>query len=219
MKKKRWLLIALILFLAAVLAVAAIFAFHMTGAEAVEYGFARQVSEEEAALRLQLVYTAEGWHGASELYNSHKPIIDIYNSHEPLAVGYLVQYSDNWCATFVSCAAIQCHLTDIIPTECGCQRQIALFQDLGRWEESDDYVPLPGDIIYYSGKDSVADNIGWSDHVGIVVGTHGNWIKVIEGNYLGMVEYRIIPIGDSYIRGYGLPDYTNKCDEKTDSAE
>ena len=34
-----------------------------------------------------------------------------------------------------------------------------------------------------------------------------------------MVEYRIIPIGDSYIRGYGLPDYTNKCDEKTDSAE
>lgn len=212
MKIKRWLLIALILVLAAVLAVAVFFAMHLAEPNNVEYGFSREISESEAALRLQLVHTAEGWHGASELYNSHKPIIDIYNGHEPLAVGYLVQYSDNWCAAFVSCAAIQCHLTDIIPTECGCQRQIALFEDLGRWEENDDYVPLPGDIIYYSSKGASGDNQAWSDHVGIVVGTHDDWIKVIEGNYLGMVEYRIIHIGDGYIRGYGLPDYAKMCD-------
>lgn len=212
MQKKRWLLIALILILAAALAVAAVFAIYLAKRENVEYGFARQVSEAEAALRLQVVSTAQSWHGVSQSDDSHKPIIDIYNGHEPLAVGYLVQYSDNWCAAFVSCAAIQCQLTSIIPTECGCQRQIALFEKLDCWVEDDDYIPLPGDIIYYSSKDAIGDNQAWADHVGIVVGTHGDWIKVIEGNYLGRVEYRIISVGDSYIRGYGVPDYDKLCE-------
>ena len=98
-------------------------------------------------------------------------------------------------------------MTDIIPTECGCQRQIDLFKKLGRWEEMDDYIPLPGDIIYYSSQRPIGENTAWSDHVGIVVGTQGKWIKVIEGNYHEKVEYRIICTGDILIRGYGLPDY------------
>ncbi len=212
MQKKRWLLIALILVLAAALAVAAVFAIRLATQNNVEYGFARQVSDEEAALRMQVVSTAQSWQGASDSDGSHKPIIDIYNGHEPLAVGYLVQYSDNWCAAFVSCAAIQCQLTSIIPTECGCQRQIALFEKLGCWVEDDNYIPLPGDIIYYSSKDAIGDNTAWSDHVGIVVGTHGDRIKVIEGNYNGAVKTRVISVGDRYIRGYGVPDYGKMCE-------
>ncbi len=208
MKRKRWYL--LIGCLAVLLAAAVVLAVQVNR-QFGHYGFSRDVSDRESALRLQMVQTAEKWYGAAEQDNSHEPIIDRYNAHRPLAQGYLVQYSDNWCATFVSCTAIECGLTDIIPTECGCQRQITLFQTLGRWEERDDYIPLPGDIIYYSSTRPAGENTAWSDHVGIVVGTQGRWIKVIEGNYNEKVEYRIIRIGDSLIRGYGLPDYGAKC--------
>lgn len=207
-RKKRSALIVLLAIILVIVAVSAVYTERYFG----DYGFARGVSDEEAALRHQFVQSAERWYGASESDNSHRPIIDIYNGHKPLAAGYLVQYSDNWCATFVSCVAIECRLTDIIPTECGCQRQIDLFQKLGCWEENDDYIPLPGDIIFYSSKKPFGDNTAWSDHVGIVVGTQGKWIKVIEGNYNEKVEYRIIRIGDSLIRGYGLPDYGGSCE-------
>ena len=102
-------------------------------------------------------------------------------------------------------------MTDIIPTECGCQRQIGLFDAIGRWEEEDAYVPLPGDIIYFVLKgDTSAACTAWSDHVGIVVGTNGNRIKVIEGNNGGAVRYRYISVDDPTIRGYALPDYESK---------
>lgn len=179
--------------------------------QAKEYGFARNVSPEERALRMQVVAQAESWLGASSISGTHRQIIDIYNGHSPLAVGYKVQYTDKWCATFVSTVAIQCNLTDIIPTECGCQRQIALFEEMGCWEEADDYIPLPGDVIFYSSTDFDDEDCGgFSDHVGIVVGTCDGYIKVIEGNFLGAVAYHIIPIGERSIRGYALPNYGDK---------
>ena len=177
-----------------------------------EYGFAREVSDEEAALRLQIVETAEEYLGCQESDGTHQPIIDLYNSHEPLAQGYTVQYEDDWCAAFGSAMAISCNLTDIIPTECGCQRQIGLFQELNRWEEDDGYTPLPGDYIYYAwGESPFGDCTGWADHVGIVVGTLGPFIKVIEGNKDDAVAYRYILVGDPQIRGYGLPNYSELC--------
>lgn len=172
------------------------------------YGFARDIPETEQQLRLALVQTAESWLGTAEGSAEHAQIIDGYNSHQPLAQGYEVKYSDDWCATFVSFAAISCELTDIIPTECGCERQIGLFQDLGRWEEKDSYLPLPGDIIYYDWDvRTLGDSTGWSDHVGIVAGTWGPFIKVIEGNKDDAVGYRYILRWDPRIRGYGLPDF------------
>lgn len=177
------------------------------------FGFAREVSPQEQQIRLQVVRQAEKWLKANELDGSHQQIIDIYNAHTPLAQGYTVQYTDKWCATFGSTVAIELKLTDIIPTECGCQRQIALFEALGCWEEQDDYIPLPGDYIFYSSKDLEDEDCGgFSDHVGIVVGTRNGYIKVIEGNMMGTVAYRIIPIADSSIRGYGLPDYASKAE-------
>lgn len=177
------------------------------------YGFAREIPEEEQMLRLKLVETAESWLGSNEQDGSHKPIIDRYNQHEPLAQNYIVSYEDQWCATFVSTCAIESGFTQIIPTECGCQRQIELFQGLGTWEEADDYLPLPGDIIYYcrTNKDVGKDCTGWSDHVGIVVGTNGKRIKVIEGNYGDKVDYRYLPADALIIRGYAVPDYNQLC--------
>ena len=101
-----------------------------------------------------------------------------------------------------------CGLTEITPTECGCERHIGLFRQLGRWEEDDNAVPLPGDLIFYDwDMKKPGDATGWSDHVGIVVGTKWPFVKVIEGNKDDSVSYRILLLGDWQIRGYAKPDY------------
>lgn len=174
------------------------------------WGFYWKVSEEEAALRMRVVETAEGYLGLNEADGSHKKIIDLYNSHQPLAMGYEVQYTDSWCSTFVSAVAIQCELTDIIPTECGCERHIGLFQEIGRWEETDSTIPLPGDLIFYDwDQNKPGESTGWSDHVGIVVGTKWPFVKVIEGNKDDSVSYRYILLNDMQIRGFAKPDYAS----------
>ena len=162
-------------------------------------------------LRHQVISTAKTWLGTNEGSDAHQQILQIYNTHEPLAQGYEVTNEDNWCATFGSCVAIQTGRTDIIPTECSCGRQIDLWSALGGWEEDDRHLPLPGDYIYYNWDQTwnLRDNTGWPDHVGIVVGTFGPVIKVIEGNRDDCVTYRIIFRWNHRIRGYGLPDYAS----------
>lgn len=173
------------------------------------WGFYRKVSEEEAALRLSLVQQAESWLGLKEADGSHKTIIDRYNSQEVLPVGYTMEYTDSWCAAFVTTAALEAGLTDIIPPECGCERQIKLWQQLGRWEEQDNAIPLPGDLIYYDwDMEERGEATGWADHVGIVVGTKWPFLKVIEGNWEDSVTYRYLWLDHVQIRGFGKPDYT-----------
>lgn len=172
------------------------------------WGFARKISPDEAEKRLSLIQSAESWLGCSEADGTHEPIIDLYNSQEVLPMDYKVLYTDSWCATFVTAAAMKAGLTDIIPPECGCQRQIGLFQEQGRWQEQDTYIPLPGDIIYYAwDEEPFGDCTGWADHVGIVVGTCWPFVKVIEGNKDDRVDYRIVSIWNPTIRGYALPEY------------
>ena len=199
MKKRRFWPIAclLVLLLAAILVIYRL-----------PWGFARQVSGSEEALRLAVVQTAQGWLGAKESDGTHQAIVDLYNTQQPLPRGYPVTYEDAWCATFGSTVAIQCELTDIIPTECGCDPQIALFQQLDSWEEADDYIPLPGDYIFYHWDcKEPGDCTGSTDHVGIVTGTCGRYIRVIEGNLNDRVQYHYVRINDPEIRGYGIPDY------------
>ena len=162
----------------------------------------------EKEIRQNYVNTAIGYLGCKESNGSHKKIIDIYNKHKPLARGYIVKYTDSWCATFVSAMAIKCGLTDIIPTECGCGQMIQLFQKLGAWQENDAHTPQPGDVIFYDWDDSGAgDNTGWPDHVGIVESVNGSTMKVIEGNMSDAVGRRTMQVNGRYIRGYGLPKF------------
>lgn len=158
--------------------------------------------------RNAVVKQAQAWIGLKESNGSHKQIIDLYNSHKPLARGYKVKYTDAWCATFVSAVAIKLGYTAIIPAECGCDKQIALFKNLGSWVENDAYTPSPGDIIYYDWQDSGSgDNTGGSDHVGIVEKVSGNTITVIEGNKNDAVGRRTLAVNGKFIRGYGVPKY------------
>jgi len=170
----------------------------------------------EQDLRANVVQIAVNWLGCKKSDGSHKKIIDLYNRHTPLASGYRVQYTDPWCATFVSAVAIKAGLTDIMPTECSCSRMIALYQKLGRWQENDAYVPKPGDIMMYDWHDSgKGDCTGAPEHVGIVTRVSGSTIQVIEGNKNNAVGYRKMRVNGRYIRGYCLPDYAAKANGRT----
>ncbi len=171
----------------------------------------RQLPPKELALRQKVVQTAEQWLGANEADGSHRPIIDLYNTQDPLPRDYAVTYEDSWCAAFGTAVALELGLTDIIPAECSCQQQIALFAALGRWEESDWYLPQVGDYIFYNWEGPLfGSNTGWSDHVGIVAAVYGPVIQVIEGNKDDCVTYRYVFPNHPGIRGYGLPDYGSK---------
>ena len=157
---------------------------------------------------INVVKQAQSWLGKKESDGSYKIIIDTYNAHKPLARGYKVKYTDEWCATFVSAVAIKCGLTDIIPTECSCGQMIELFKSKGCWQEKDDYIPSPGDILFYDWEDTgIGDNVGYPDHVGIVEEVKNNTLTVIEGNKNEVVARRILSINGKYIRGYGVPKY------------
>lgn len=166
----------------------------------------------ENELRAKVVAQARSWLGCKESNGSHKKIIDLYNSHKPLARGYPVKYTDAWCSTFASVVAIACGLTDIIPTECGCEKHIQLFKRFGSWEENDAYVPKPADYIFYDWDDNgVGECTGAADHIGIVETVNGNSMTIIEGNMSNAVGRRNLKVNARYIRGYGIPNYARKA--------
>lgn len=165
-------------------------------------------------MRTKIVKQAEAWIGKKERDGSFKVIIDTYNAHKPLARKYRVKYTDEWCATFVSAVAIVCGATDIIPTECSCQKMIELFKAINSWQENDAYVPSGGDIIFYDWEDNgKGDNKGRANHVGIVQKVVGSTIYVIEGNYSQSVRVRKIAVNAKYIRGFGIPKYKTAAKE------
>ena len=156
----------------------------------------------------KVVAQAQAWVGKKESNGSHKEIIDVYNSHKPLARGYAVKYTDAWCSTFVSAVAIKLGYTNIIPTECGCEKHVQLFKNIGSWIENENRTPKAGDIIFYDWEDNGSgDNRGNSDHVGIVEKVSGTTITVIEGNISNAVGRRTLQVNGRYIRGYGVPKY------------
>lgn len=167
----------------------------------------------ERELRMLVVNTAKKYLGCNEYDGSHKKIIDTYNAHTPLARGYKVTYTDAWCATFVSAVAIECGLTDIMPTECSCTRMIELHKAIGQWKEEDNYKPEIGDVVMYDWEDSgKGENKGQPNHVGIVCSDIVDGVfNVIEGNYANAVKVRQMQVNGRYIRGYCLPKYESKA--------
>ena len=130
------------------------------------YGVPKYRNDKE---RAAVISAARSFLGCKEADGTFRKVIDLYNSHTPLARGYRLSYDDPWCAGYASAVAIAAKLTDIIPTEVSCDRMIALFKQRGAWVEDDSYTPKPGDYIFYDWQDDgVGDNVGGSDHVGIV---------------------------------------------------
>ncbi len=156
----------------------------------------------------KVVEQAKAWLGLKESDGSFKVIIDTYNSQEELPRGVKMLYSWEWCAAFVSAVAVKLRYTDIIPTECSCTRMIEKLKKIGAWDERDNRVPLPGELIFYNWEaPATGDDATDADHVGIVECVRNGIITVIEGNYSQSVKRREIPVNHRYIRGYGVPKY------------
>ena len=169
----------------------------------------------ETNLREILVATARAYMGANTYNGQKQEIIDIYNKNQPRPRGYKVQYSDAWCATFVSAMGYIAGFSRIVFPECSCPEMITKYMFANCWEERDDYVPKPGDIIFYDWDDSGhGDCTGVPDHVGIVETCNGYNITVIEGNKGDTVGRRNLIVNSRYVRGYGVPNYSLLADEK-----
>lgn len=173
----------------------------------------------EAQARQKVVGIFQGWIGLKRSDRSHAPIIDAYNGNKPLPRGYKVTYTDAYCATTTSAAAIKAGYTDIIPVECSCYYLIEKAKDMGIWQENDAYIPKPGDEVLYDWDDganfATTDNQGTPEHVGMVEAISGSTIRVMEGNMSGgVVGRRNLQINGRYIRGFICPNYASKATEK-----
>lgn len=156
----------------------------------------------------KILDTARKWIGYSEANGKFKEILDVYNSHKPLARGYAIKTTDEWCDAFVSAVAIKAGAVDLIGTEVGCPKHVAIFQKKGIWIEDGSQKPKPGDIILFNWDDSTQPNDGGADHIGFVESVTGTTITCIEGNMgAGTVGRRNINVGWGYIRGFARPKY------------
>lgn len=166
---------------------------------------------EKTYSRDEIVKLAKSWLGKKESDGSHKEIIDVYNTQNPLPRGYKVTYTDAWCATFVTALAVKLGYTDIFPCECSCNKMIELAKNMGIWNETDSYIPKPGDLILYDWDDKGnGDNEGYADHVGLVEVSTDKSFKVIEGNYSNSVKRCNMNIDGLKIRGFICPAYSEE---------
>ena len=173
----------------------------------------------EQELRARVCRQAEQWLGCRESDGSHRAIIDLYNRIRPLPRGYKMRYDDPWCAAFVSAVGAACDLTAVLLPECGCEPMIALYRAAGRWEEADEAVPRPGDLIFYDWQDAGAgDCRGEADHVGLITAVEGDLLTVVEGNLSDAVGERRLYAGARFIRGFARPDYASAADCPSPSA-
>ena len=174
----------------------------------------------EKQLRRSACLMAEQWLGCSEADGSHRDIIDTYNRIRPLPRGYKMRYSDPWCAAFVSAVGESCGLGAVLLPECGCEPMIDLYRAAGRFEEADDAVPAPGDLVFYDWQDSgLGDCRGQADHVGLITAVDGDLLTVIEGNLSDAVGRRYLCANARFIRGFARPDYAAAAESGASFAE
>lgn len=154
-----------------------------------------------------ILNVARGWLGLSEDDGSFKEILDTYNKHKPLARGYAIKVTDEWCDAFASAVAIKANAVDLIGTEVGCEKHLAIFKKLGIWIEDGSVKPEPGDLILFNWGDKTQPNDGTADHIGYVEEVYDNTFATIEGNVGRKVSRRIIEVGWGPIRGFARPKY------------
>lgn len=157
------------------------------------------------------------WVGYNEVNKKYLEILNVYNSHKPLARGYAIKSSDEWCDACVSAAAIKAGAVDLIGTEVGVEKHVAIFKRKGIWIEDGTITPQPGDVIVFNWDDNTQPNDGNSDHIGYVESVSGGKITTLEGNMGEKVGRRTIPVGYGYIRGFARPKYAASSGGNTPS--
>lgn len=118
-----------------------------------------------------------------------------------------VSYGYYWCASFATWCAVQTGISEgIVPPEVSTIRLRSWFMNNATYRARGTYTPITGDYIFFkSDGSSVATN-----HVGLVLYVSGNTVYTIEGNAGGndCVALKEYALNDTYIVGYGVPNYT-----------
>ena len=154
---------------------------------------------------------AKSFIGTKQGDKKHKDLIDQYNAVKPVPAGYLMKYTDSWCAAFLTVIFDKSKVTQHTGRECGVERFIKIFKKKGIWLGR--VKPIVGDIIVFDWE-----NNGWADHIGIVEKVDGSKVTAIEGNTTKSVARRTYSYNDWRVVGYARPKYLSliKKEEKTD---
>lgn len=119
-----------------------------------------------------------------------------------------------WCAAFLSAIAAKLGYRDF-PLECSCSRMLKKAEKLGIRVETYGYHPKVGDWLIYD-----LDLNSAMDHIGVVIGTEGDELWVLEGNFDNTVKARSrIRYDDPRIYRYICPDYMELVERVTASGE
>ena len=118
-----------------------------------------------------------------------------------------MSYGYSWCAAFVSWCLRHAQVSEeAAVTEVSCRRMTDWYRKNSTfYARESGYEPKPGDIIMFHDGDGVAH------HVGLVLGTAGERVYVIDGNgreeSVATHDYRR---SSRAILGYCVPDYETR---------
>lgn len=113
-------------------------------------------------------------------------------------------YHIEWCGAFVSWCYAQAGKNGPFFTACNSEGA-AWFKERDQWGDKDYPDIAPGDSIFFDW-----DLDGSADHVGLVLGTDGEYVYTIEGNRDDICITRgYSRSGYAWILGYGLMDWSD----------
>ena len=138
---------------------------------------------------------------------------------------YGAWYGDHyghWCAMFVS-FCIDYAGVEGIPLDSNCQHWIETLskEEYQLYHKSGEYIPEPGDLIFFDWNESPEKENRRSEHIGLVVEVIEETedepakVKTIEGNASDMVKYKTYELDATTILGYGqLPENPENQEEE-----
>lgn len=121
-----------------------------------------------------------------------------------------VSYGYNWCCAFVTWCTLHAGVSpDVVKTEVSCDRLVNWLRANSTYHTSGDgYAPKTGDLIFFK---TAGANRQWASHIGIVIYAEDGKVYTIEGNTgTYNVALRTYNLTDTYIVGYGVPDYDSR---------
>ena len=131
-----------------------------------------------------------------------------WNKYAPkwTAAGGWNAQNQPWCDIFVDCGFLECFGIDLASKltyqpkggfSALCSASANYYKNNGAWFST----PAVGDQIFFNVS-------GGINHTGIVIGVTGGVITTVEGNSSDAVRRNTYALGNSYIAGFGRPDWS-----------
>ena len=173
--------------------------------------YERLISINKKDIRTNMVNIAKSQLGYMEGMSNKQLDGTMVSSGNYTEYGSWYGMQDAWCAMFVSWCANLAGETNI-PKHASCTTGLKALQKKSvahtRQEIANgEYIPQPGDIVYFANK-SILSSGKISSHVGIVVKYEDGYLYTIEGNTTpnnkaiktgGIVEEKVYSITNEYV--------------------